>query len=223
MPREGMASIRQVYRWLGLRKTPLEKLARKYKLRVGIHVGAHHGQERELYESLGFTDVLWIEAAKGHFEALTKNLKSTSSVRHVAVNAFASNVEGKQVLRHFSNGGASNSMFSPSRRMRDRWPDVMETGEIEEVPAARLDDIAAEYGFMNCDFLTVDVQGAELIVLQGATNVLANAKCVITEVSTVPYYEGGVLFPELNSFMIAHGFRALQEPPEHGDLTFLRK
>lgn len=219
-----MISARRLLRLFGLNKSLFEKLAKELNLRVGIHVGAHLGQERDLYEHLGFTDILWVEASQGLYKDLTEHLaRSLGTTRHVAVNAFASNSEGTQALRHFSNEGASNSMFAATRQLSERWPEVYETGVIEDVAMARLDDIAVKNGFSSPDFLNIDVQGAELLVLQGGTSVLAKAKCVITEVSTEPYYEGGVLFPELSDFMRMNGFEAIQEPPTHGDMIFLRK
>lgn len=199
-------------------------LATKLGLRKGIHVGAHLGEESAFYEKLGFTDVLWVEASPEFYRGLTKHLAELAGkTRHVAVNAFASDTDGQALaLHHFSNEGASNSVFPATHHLTEKWPHVYDTGAVEEVITARLDDIASKHGFSSPDFLNIDVQGAELLVLRGGTSVLSKAKCVIAEVSTVPYYEGGVLYPELSAFLLSHGFKPTQEPPDHGDMLFLR-
>ena len=87
------------------------------------------------------------------------------------------------------------------RPLRETWPGVEETGTIENVVTVTLDEIAVQSGFSKPDLLVVDVQGAELLVLKGGLSVLAAAKAVIVEVSRKPYYEGGVLYPELRDFL----------------------
>ncbi len=86
-----------------------------------------------------------------------------------------------------------------------------------------LDEIAVRSGFPKPDLLVVDVQGAELLVLKGGLSVLAAAKAVIVEVSRKPYYEGGVLYPELRDFLLARGFAEAHPAPDHGDQLYLRK
>lgn len=78
-------------------------------------------------------------------------------------------------------------------------------------------------GFENADLVAADVQGAELMVLKGATSLLATAKAVIVEVSLQRFYDGGVLQPELRAFLRQHGFIEVRRPPNHGDQLFLRK
>ena len=68
----------------------------------------------------------------------------------------------------------------------------------------------------------MDVQGAELLVLKGATSLLKSAKAVIVEVSMQPYYEGGVLQPELRDFLRGRGFMEIRRPPDHGDQLYIR-
>lgn len=196
-------------------------------LAKGIHVGAHNGQERDLYESMGFGSMLWVEASPEQFAKLEARLGEAAGrkMQSVAVNAFASETDGESVhLRRFNNSGASSSVFAATQLLRETWPGLDETGTSEEVQTATLDRIASETGFADADFLNVDVQGAELLVLKGATSVLSRVKAVIAEVSTQPFYEGGVLWPELRDYLRTHGFEPTTENPNpHGDVLFLRK
>lgn len=203
-----------------------EGLCDRLGLKTAIHVGAHFGEERDAYEALGLTDVLWVEASRSVYQELVERLAKPTgrSTRHVAVNSFASEKAGDEVvLRQFSNEGASSSIFPATALFRETWPQVSETGGSEEVGTDTLDHIAMVNGFQNADLLAADVQGAELMVLKGATSLLATAKAVIVEVSLQRFYDGGVLQPELRAFLRQHGFIEVRRPPNHGDQLFLRK
>ncbi|BBD37083.1 methyltransferase FkbM family [Aminobacter sp. Y103A] len=203
-----------------------EGLCARLGLKRAIHVGAHYGEERDAYEALGLTDVLWVEASTGVYQELVERLAKPSGhgTRHVAVNAFASDKAGDEVvLRQFSNEGASSSIFAATDLFRQTWPQVSETGGSEEVGTDTLDHIALVNRFENADLVAADVQGAELLVLKGATGLLAQAKAVIVEVSLQRFYDGGVLQPELRRFLRQHGFIEVRRPPNHGDQLFLRK
>jgi FkbM family methyltransferase len=190
-----------------------------------VHVGAHLAQERSLYEDCGYQQVLWIEGSPDVFQRLSKVLHShQGSAQHHSLCALLTDKDGDEIaLKTFSNDGKSNSIFSPTSEMASRWPSVTQTGKTESVSTRTLDSVLAESPLAgHCDVLIVDVQGAELLVLRGAEKTLANAKAVIAEVSTRPYYQGGVLFPELKAFLESRGFTAMSLPRRHGDMLFLR-
>ncbi len=225
-----------ITRYLRRKRDPIdllvELLGREASLKTLVHVGAHIGQERGHYEAAGFTRILWIEGSPATHERLVTtmaeqnahNEKAGRVARHETLCGLMTDSDGDMLtLKEYSNDGMSSSLFAPTVTMRERWPDVMETGGGETVPSARLDTLlamSATYG--KPDLLAVDVQGAELMVLKGATETLKYAKAVICEVSSQPYYEGGVLYPELSTFLAAHGFAPQSVPRRHGDMLFLR-
>lgn len=57
------------------------------------------------------------------------------------------------------------------------------------------------------DFIKIDVQGAELLVLQGARKALERATIVMAEVSIHQYNPGSPSFGDINTFMTQQGFR----------------
>ena len=69
---------------------------------------------------------------------------------------------------------------------------------VEHVPQAPLDIAARSYA-RECDvtFVTIDTQGYEGFVLDGATEVLSKAVGLHVEVSFVPLYDGQALFDEI--------------------------
>lgn len=73
-----------------------------------------------------------------------------------------------------------------------------------------LDDLLEEEQWNNqLDLLKLDVQGAELMVLRGATKTLASTRMVFTEVSFRPLYRGSSVFAEVYAYLREQGFRML--------------
>lgn len=195
------------------------------KLETLVHVGAHLAQERHLYEECGYRQVLWIEGSPEVYGRLSTVLEShQGTAQHEACCALLTEKDGDQLaLQSFSNDGKSNSIFAPTSELRTRWPAVDVTGVVESVTSRTLDTLLSGTKYANqCDVLIVDVQGAELLVLKGAESTLARASAVIVEVSTRPYYQGGVLFPEVKTFLESRGFTSMSTPRRHGDMLFLR-
>jgi FkbM family methyltransferase len=221
-----MLTIRELLR---RRRDPIYRFAwrrPKPPPRKIIHVGAHLAQERFKYEQLGYTGILWVEGSPATAKRLREVIAGHSpgaGVHHVIVEAIATDDDsGTAELREVSNAGASTSLFPLTDSAAARWG-VHETGVVESAPTRTIDSIAKETGFADADVLLVDVQGAELLVLKGATSLLARVRAVITEISQEPMYQGGVLLPELSAFLAAHGFRpAMRAPKRHGDLLFVR-
>lgn len=77
--------------------------------------------------------------------------------------------------------------------------------------ATRLDDWCAENKVEAIDIMWVDVQGSELLMLQGADNILRNTKIIMTEVGLKPYYEGHALKDDIDKFLGERGFVELKE------------
>jgi FkbM family methyltransferase len=61
----------------------------------------------------------------------------------------------------------------------------------------RLDDVVAELGGRRFQLLKLDVQGAELDVLKGATATLVDIEVLVVELSMVEYNKGAPLFAEM--------------------------
>lgn len=77
----------------------------------------------------------------------------------------------------------------------------------ETVPIVKLDTIAPEYlSEDNRWFLTIDTQGLEWQVLDGASETLVCAQGVLCELSLVPLYEGQRLWSDLIKRLENAGF-----------------
>lgn len=194
-----------------------------------VHCGAHLGQERGFYAEIGADDVLWVEGSPATFARLEASLETDRKSgrlkgHHQAANALLFGESGQQLTLHgFTNDGESNSIYHSTQSFTDRWSFIAETGEGETMISSTLDDVSAHFMPDGADLLVLDLQGAELSVLGGAKAALARAKAVICEVSKLPIYEGGALYPEVVSFMAQAGFVDMHRSHTVGDVLFLRR
>lgn len=231
-----MSAIDFVKRYWRRKVDPIDLLMKvkspNVEMQTLIHVGAHLGQERYQYEACGFRDILWIEGSPSVHHRLAAAINdhtnesgiSQTGTRHRTYCALCADRDGDELSFHeFCNDGESSSIFSSTLNCQKRWPHVRETGKTEVLRSHTLDHIAEDHQLLDAtDVLVVDVQGAELLVLQGAERLLVNVKAVVSEVSTVAYYEGGVLYPELREFLRIRGFQPMSAPRRHGDILFLK-
>jgi len=81
-------------------------------------------------------------------------------------------------------------------------------GEEIEVPLVRLDDVVKERALSGPFLIKVDVQGAELEVLEGAPATLNDADAVVLEVSLFQFMKGAPEFHDVVAFMKARGLVA---------------
>ncbi|MDY7005637.1 MAG: FkbM family methyltransferase [Cyanobacteriota bacterium] len=186
-----------------------------------IHIGGNQGQEAEFYATHN-KSVIWIEALPQVFELLEKKIAKYPNQQ--AINALVTDTDGKEYKFNVSNNSVSSSLFEFGDAKDKLYP------HLTMVDAARLvgKTLSTIYHEFNIDvskfdFLLLDVQGAELMVLKGAESILHNFKYILTEVSTVNIYKNGVLWDELKAFLNQKGFKETtsETPNKHGDVLFI--
>lgn len=195
-----------------------------------IHVGASKGQEIEQYCQDGVKNVVWIEAIHSVFAKLQSNILAAKvkypSTNHTPINALVSDVDGSvQTFHLFSNEYDSSSMFAPNPK-EWVWPHVELQGKISLV-TQRLDSClkAAKVESKEYDFLVIDVQGAEGLVLKSAGEFLKSIQYLQVEASLKPFYKGGILLPELQAQLKELGFAMVTPQHQinnHCDVVFQR-
>lgn len=172
-----------------------------------IHVGANIGQERELYAKLGIR-VLWIEPIPEVFEKLVENLASFPKQR--AIQCLVTDEDDvSQDFYLANNDGASSSIFDFNEH-RDIWPDVKFIGKIK-LKTLTLASVFKRYGINPADYqaLLLDTQGSELLVLKGSISILSGFLFVKTEVADFESYKNCCQLPEIEDFMITHGYKEI--------------
>lgn len=154
-----------------------------------IHVGAHHLEELPLYQRLNL-DVLWIEA--------NPNIaKMYPDVICAAVSDKIENIEF-----NISNNTQSSSILK-MKHHKAVYPDILEVEKIKTTTTTldNLIELPEKY-----DALNLDIQGAELKALKGATKILPFLKAIYTEVNQEELYEGCAKIEQIDYFLAGHGF-----------------
>ncbi len=170
-----------------------------------VHVGANEGDEAAIYAAHNVR-VLWIEPIPAVFARLQRRIRWYP--RQSAYRALCADQAGLPfTLQIAVNGGKSSSIFDLSGH-KDIWPDIHYTGRIELI-SETLDDILAKQPH-RYDALVMDVQSAELLVLQGAERCLPGFSHIQTEAGNFDIYKGGVQSDELEAYLAARDFTVIR-------------
>ncbi len=202
----------------------------QYKRRAKgiLHLGAHLGQEARDYAELN-KPVVWVEALPHIHARLAKTIEQFPGQR--ALCALLGDRNGAQRIFHISNNseGVSSSIFQfggYGSGDNSLWPELgLAMVDSLTLPMFRLDTLLLgnDIDARQYDFWVVDLQGAELLALQGCGDLLALCRALYVEVSTVEVYQGGVLWSELRQWLAQRGFEPLWQPgQEHDDVLFVR-
>jgi FkbM family methyltransferase len=110
----------------------------------------------------------------------------------------------------------ASSLFEPNTELLAKFQSldsIAQSITTSTVDTKRLDDIPDVRG---TDFLKLDVQGAELLVLRGGVNMLQHVLVVQTEVLFVPLYKEQAFFSDVDAFLRGHGFQLHRLPTAAG-------
>lgn len=117
--------------------------------------------------------------------------------------------DGGEHTFYETNSPFTGSLFPPNRSLIDQFPGLGELMLVQRsfpVQTHRLDDIDE---LPPVDAMKLDVQGAELAVLQNATRQLETTLLIQCEVEFVPLYENQPLYGDIDAFLRQHGFLLL--------------
>lgn len=207
-------------------KLDIQKLCQENSItpRGVIHIGAHEGTELSSYQAMGAEKILFIEANPVVFERLQANMAAYPNVQ--TVNCAITNRNGTIDLRVTSFDQSSSIL--PLKHHQDIYPSITETHQVT-VQSRTVDTLLQELGLNPSDFniLNIDIQGAELLALQGATNWLKYVEVINTEVNYEELYEGCALIDQIDEFLKTPGFdRVATTTPSHpswGDAIYVKK
>ena len=105
---------------------------------------------------------------------------------------------------NWNYGNKSSSLLAPaSTGPMHGW---IEFKESVTVRTDTLDHFCAQRRLDRIDFIQMDVQGAEQLVLAGAGSMLPNITAIWLEVAEQPLYAGQKLRTDIEAFMRRHGF-----------------
>jgi FkbM family methyltransferase len=172
-----------------------------------IHVGADVGQEVAQYLEYGFNKIILIEANPRSFETLEAKFNDYDNIKlfHYAICDRTGTVDFH--IHTSRSGSMEPASILPMKRFKEIVKTLHTTDTIR-VPAITLDSLIETHGIAKGDynFINIDIQGAELLALRGATNLISSLDVVISEVNLIEMYENGALEGEIVAFLANHGF-----------------
>jgi FkbM family methyltransferase len=114
--------------------------------------------------------------------------------------------DGTKKPFYITNTGMTSSLYEPNHDLTIKFQnldELMQVIKTEEMQTVRLDDIPE---IINSDFLKIDVQGAEKMILDNATQLLKNTLVIQAEVEFVPLYKNQPLFADVDRTLRENGF-----------------
>ena len=212
-------------------KISLKEIITDYNLDIigSIHLGAHRGEEIWSYKKNNINNLILIEANK----KLINKLKIKKFVfnhffkMNISLeNCIISHQNNISVKLNITNNSQSSSILN-LKKHSELYPHINVIKE-EIVASRTLDDLFSnKYEIKKFNFLNMDIQGAELLALRGAKNILKNIDAIYTEINFQELYEGCALAQDLDTFLKKYDFtRVRTVTPEHpswGDALYLKK
>lgn len=175
-----------------------------------LHVGAAMLEEAQDYKDMGVDTVVWVEAQPPNKQRQAR----AAEFGHQLYEFIPLSDKMERVSLRITSNEVSSSIL-PLKRHSSIYPDIFVT---EEVPliTMRADNLF-QGGLLPAavDTLVLDVQGAELKVLNGMGNLLKQIQRVWAETNLKELYEGCVLKPQLDAWMLEHGFEYQEFHPVH--------
>lgn len=168
-----------------------------------VHVGAHTGEEAWIYNSFG-VPAIWVEANPSLMQRLEEEISRFP--RQVAIQALLTQTAGEETDFWVTNNDGASSSTLPLKQHREMFPEIQVTSSIK-LKSTTLDDLLRKHDpLRKFNAMVIDVQGAELNVLQGAPSRLEQFKWIFAECADFEIYENCCTLDSLSEWLSRRGF-----------------
>jgi len=201
---------------------PAGELARRHPLRY-VDIGSRGGFQEDLHPLAFAVDATGFEPDPEAFAALQG--LPVDPWKSVSYLPYALSDSGGTRTLYIPRDPIAASLLRHDAALGTRFnkQHLFEIVREETVETKSLEDAVREAGMSGIDYLKIDVEGAELSILEAAPTVLGGLLALKTEVAFVPPRVGQPLAFDVANFMHAQGFElmAMLDPMHwrrHGDL-----
>lgn len=183
-----------------------------------IHIGANSGQESDRYYDNGNPKVVFIEASPFVMHSLIDRIKKYENQK--AIQALVTDRDGVEYdfLCDKNNSGQSSSLFD-FHLHKKMFPKVIR-GETIKLIGKTLPTILKENNINVEEYksINMDVEGAELLVLKGAVDILNNFETIVLEATDFEARKGQPFLKDIEEFMHLNNFvKVNQRKIHHAD------
>lgn len=188
-----------------------------------IHVGAHKGEEVDLYRKIGFPRILLIEPLPECHSFIVAKIEGSRDA--TCVKCAVGSYNGTALLR-VTNEPQSSSLLELAGH-RALYPGIVETEQVE-VEVRTLDALLVEIGHSSrgYNFLNMDIQGMEGEVLE-SSQTWHDMDAILLERSKSELYLGQQIETEVDAILDQAGFVLVAEDhtysKEWGDGMFVKR
>jgi FkbM family methyltransferase len=199
---------------------------------VIFDVGAHQGETVSRYKEIfPESEIYCFEPSPDNAKRLRDRFSSDSSI-HVYECAISDDNEIKTF--YVNELDATNSLLPRTNKGRRYYSKSAGSKSSLEVKALTIDEIVKKESINHIDKLKFDIQGGELMALNGAKSLLSNGNVslIYTEALFAPHYENNPLLLNIWQHLDQYGytffdiydlFRATNGQLRFADIIFVNK
>lgn len=171
-----------------------------------IHIGAHECEERINYllkfHNITDDDIIWIDALSEKVDTIKKNYPTIK-----IYNECISEQDNESIIFNVTNNYQSSSFLKLKEHLIEH-PDIHKIKEIE-MKTKTLKTFYRENNFSydRFNFMVLDIQGAELLALKGANEILDYIDFIYLEVNTKELYENCALIGDIDNYLNNFNFK----------------
>lgn len=222
-----------MYNDLNYLNTPLEinKELESYfdlnKVKLVLDIGACDGLDSIKYARIFSHSIVYsFEPLSNNFELINKNLIKYNVKNVEQIQLALSNEKGQATFYVSSGrpeeiiedidwdfGNKSSSLLEPNKTKEIHpWLKFQESITVQ---TETLENFLIQKNNKIVDFVHMDVQGAELMVLQGAGKFISKIKMIWLEVENIELYKNQPLASDVEHFLLMNGFSKIKDTVNH--------
>jgi len=176
--------------------------AHNIQITGALHIGAHECEELDFYKQLNLTpsNLIWIDALPQKVTEATQ--RGIPNVYHAVIT----DKDNDNIIFHVANNGQSSSVLEFGTHEQEH-PSVKYVDTLQQV-STTIRTFVEKYhiDITKHNFWNLDIQGAELMALHGAGDLIKSAAAIYLEVNERLLYKGCGLIGDIDTFMEERGF-----------------
>lgn len=186
-----------------------------------FHIGAHECEEIPFYRQLHLPlcDMIWIDAIPQKVKEAKE--RGIPNVYHAVIT----DKDDEEVTFHVSNNGQSSSVLEFGTHAQEHPQVVYVENIVQKSTTIRSFVERNQIELSTYNFWNFDIQGAELMALKGAGDLIKHASAIYLEVNEKELYKGCGLIGEIDSMLAEYGFTRVitsMTPHAWGDALYIR-